>query len=113
VAPVLITTFALTERLVPAAQLTEGLSWTLSGLALGFALGSWLGGLTLDHAGTTAAYLVAWSATVWFLMWLVLGMRPLLRALEAPQAHEPAVIANPPVADHLPGPAPTPFDEAT
>ncbi len=113
VAPVLITTFALTERLVPAVQLTEGLSWTLSGLALGFAMGSWLGGLTVDHAGTTAAYLVAWSATVWFLMWLVLGMRSLLRATDAPRENDRASVANPPVADHLPGPAPTPFDEAT
>ncbi len=113
IAPVLITTFALTERLVPPAQLTEGLSWTLSGLALGFALGSWLGGLTVDHAGTTGGYLLAWSATLWFLIWLVLGMRSLLRADSVPRGDQPGQIANPAVADQVPGPAPTLFDEAT
>jgi predicted MFS family arabinose efflux permease len=113
VAPVLITTFALTERLVPPAQLTEGLSWTLSGLALGFAMGSWLGGLAVDNAGTTSGYLLAWGATLWFLLWMLLGMRPLLRAVAAPRGAERAAVANPAVADHVPGPAPTPFDEAT
>ena len=46
-------------------------------------------------------------------MWLVLGMRSLLRATDAPRENDRASVANPPVADHLPGPAPTPFDEAT
>lgn len=123
VAPVLITTFALTERLVPPDQLTEGLSWTLSGLALGFALGSWLGGVAVDHAGTTAAYLVGWSATLWFLLWLLIGMRPLMRANDAARESASAGsdvledrrghVGNPAVTEHVPGPAPLPYDEAT
>ncbi len=59
VAPMLIAAFSITERLVPSAQLTEGLTWTNSGLATGFALGTATAGIVVQSYGTTAGFAVA------------------------------------------------------
>lgn len=59
VAPMLIAAFSITERLVPPAQLTEGLTWTNSGLATGFALGTATAGVVVEAFGTTAGFAVA------------------------------------------------------
>jgi MFS family permease len=56
IAPTLICTFSLTQRLVPSKLLTEGLTWTNSGLATGFALGASLSGLLVDRVGTAYAF---------------------------------------------------------
>ncbi len=56
IAPTLICTFSLTQRLVPSKLLTEGLTWTNSGLAAGFALGASLSGLLVDRMGTAYAF---------------------------------------------------------
>lgn len=54
VAPALIGIFTLASRLVPRQHLTEGLTWTNSGLAAGFALGSSAAGVIVDTFGTRA-----------------------------------------------------------
>lgn len=54
VAPALIGIFTLASRLVPRQHLTEGLTWTNSGLAAGFALGSSATGIIVDTLGTRA-----------------------------------------------------------
>ncbi len=59
VAPTLIAAFSITERLVPAAQLTEGLTWTNSGLAVGFSAGTATAGFLVDAYGTTAGFALA------------------------------------------------------
>ncbi|GAA4867173.1 MFS transporter [Kitasatospora terrestris] len=64
ISPTLITAMALVERLVPAAKLTEGMTWTTTGLALGVALGSSAGGLVVDAAGARAGYWVALGAAL-------------------------------------------------
>ncbi|MFJ8045307.1 MFS transporter [Kitasatospora sp. NPDC096147] len=64
ISPTLITAMALVERLVPAAQLTEGMTWTTTGLALGVALGSSAGGLVVDAAGASAGYWVPVASAV-------------------------------------------------
>jgi MFS family permease len=104
VAPALIANFSLTERLVPARLLTEGLTWTNSGLALGFSAGTTLGGIVIDSRGTTWAFVLPIvSASVAFLV-AVAGQRVLLRAsLDQPQPG-PAVAWN---TDPLPGPGPS------
>lgn len=58
IAPGLITTYALTERLVPASMLTEALTWTNSGMILGYAAGTSLSGFFIDSFGTTLSYLL-------------------------------------------------------
>jgi MFS family permease len=51
IAPTLIGLFTLTRGLVPARNVTEGLTWTNSGLATGFALGSAVAGILVDAYG--------------------------------------------------------------
>lgn len=58
IAPTLITGFGLTERVVPAAALTEGLSWVGTGLSVGYASGSAAVGLVVDQAGARMGFVV-------------------------------------------------------
>lgn len=64
VAPSLITGMALTETLVPAARLTEGLSVVVAGIALGFAVGASVAGPVIDAHGASAAYGVVTMAAL-------------------------------------------------
>ncbi|MFJ1809616.1 MULTISPECIES: MFS transporter [unclassified Streptomyces] len=56
IAPTMITTMSLIEEHVPRAQLTEGMTWISTGLAVGVALGSSLAGWVIDAAGARAGY---------------------------------------------------------
>ncbi|TGZ12585.1 MFS transporter [Streptomyces sp. S816] len=56
IAPTMITTMSLIEEHVPRAQLTEGMTWVSTGLAVGVALGSSLAGSVIDAAGARAGY---------------------------------------------------------
>ncbi|MER6425454.1 MFS transporter [Streptomyces sp. NPDC001137] len=56
VAPTMITTMSLIEEHVPRAQLTEGMTWVSTGLAVGVALGSSIAGWVIDAAGARAGY---------------------------------------------------------
>jgi predicted MFS family arabinose efflux permease len=64
IAPTLITTFGLVERLVPAPSLTEGLSWPLTGLNVGYGIGSALVGGIADAHGARVAFTVTIAAGV-------------------------------------------------
>jgi MFS family permease len=56
IAPTMITTMSLIEEHVPRAQLTEGMTWVSTGLAVGVALGSSVAGWVIDTAGARAGY---------------------------------------------------------
>ena len=43
ISPTIITGFSLVERMVPAAQLNEGMAWITTSINLGVAVGSWAG----------------------------------------------------------------------
>ncbi|MFF2329100.1 MULTISPECIES: MFS transporter [unclassified Streptomyces] len=58
IAPTMVTTMALVEQHVPRTQLTEGMSWTGTGLAVGVALGSSAAGWVVDASGAGAGYAV-------------------------------------------------------
>jgi len=58
VSPVLISGTALVERIVPASQLTEGITWTSTGMALGLALATPASGVIIDAHGAHVAYLL-------------------------------------------------------
>src|SRR5690606_38654774 len=49
IAPTMITTMSLIEEHVPRAQLTEGMTWVSTGLAVGVALGSSAAGRSEEH----------------------------------------------------------------
>ncbi len=59
IAPTLISAFSLSERVVPAAALTEGLTWMTTALVVGFAGATWVSGRLVDSAGVPWAFSVA------------------------------------------------------
>lgn len=85
IAPTLIATNSLTERVVPRARLSEGMAITHTGIAAGVALGAMVAGRVVDVAGASPAYLVPFGA----------GALGALVALTAPRGTEsapPAVV---------------------
>ncbi|MFE2428667.1 MFS transporter [Streptomyces sp. NPDC059373] len=82
IAPTLATAMGLVEQLVPRAKLTEGMTWTITGLAVGVALGASLAGAVIDSAGARAAYTVPASAAALAVVVAFLGYRRLRPAAE-------------------------------
>jgi MFS family permease len=58
ISPSLISGFGLVEALVPAVILTEGLTWTTTGIGVGMAAGSVLAGPVIDAHGARSAFIV-------------------------------------------------------
>ncbi|MFJ8478282.1 MFS transporter [Kitasatospora sp. NPDC094011] len=85
ISPTLITAMALVERLVPAAQLTEGMTWTTTGLALGVAAGSSAAGWVIDASGAAAGYWVPFAAGVLGVLAALAGLGRLRAGLTAAQ----------------------------
>ncbi len=67
-APTMIVATALVERLVPEARLTEGLTWLMSGLSIGSAIGSALTGQVVDAHGAQNAFGAAIAAGIAILL---------------------------------------------
>jgi MFS family permease len=84
-APTMILVMTLIERTVPPSKLTEGMTWALTGLTVGTAIGTFSSGLAVEEYGTTGGFLVAVAAGAVALA-LVLVFTPLLgRAQEGTQ----------------------------
>jgi MFS family permease len=64
IAPTMVTAMGLVERLVPRTRLTEGITWTTTGLAVGIAVGASLAGRVIDARGASAAFVVPAAAAV-------------------------------------------------
>ncbi|GAA3376590.1 MFS transporter [Streptomyces sannanensis] len=79
IAPTMVTTMALVEQHVPRSKLTEGMTWTTTGLAVGIALGSSAAGWVVDASGAQAGYAVAAGAGVLAAVVALLGHRRLRR----------------------------------
>lgn len=107
VAPTLISVFTLTERLVPPAVLTEGLAWAVSGITVGFALGSAAAGQVVDQFGTSLGYALPTLSAAAACVIAVSGGRFLATHLApAAQALAAGSVTNTPLPDPLPGPGP-------
>jgi MFS family permease len=63
-APTMIVAMSLVEQRVPAARLTEGMTWLLAGLNIGVALGAALSGQSVDAAACAAALWLRWWRAV-------------------------------------------------
>jgi MFS family permease len=79
IAPTMVTTMALVEQHVPRSKLTEGMTWTSTGLAVGVALGSSAAGWVVDASGAEAGYLVSVVAGTLAAAVAFLGYRRLRR----------------------------------
>ncbi|MFJ9580505.1 MFS transporter [Streptomyces sp. NPDC101191] len=79
IAPTMVTTMALVEAHVPRTKLTEGMTWTGTGLAIGVALGSSAAGWVVDASGAKAAYVVPVVSGALAVVVALLGFRRLRR----------------------------------
>ncbi|WAL74178.1 MFS transporter [Kitasatospora sp. YST-16] len=94
ISPTLITSMALVERLVPAAQLTEGMTWTTTGLALGVAVGSSAAGIVVDAGGSANGYWVPVAAAALSAVAAYTGLPRLRRRLAAAQPAEAEAVRS-------------------
>ncbi|MGY4396887.1 MFS family permease [Sphingomonas sp. UYAg733] len=77
VSPTFITAFGLIERRVPAAMLTEGVTWVTTGIGIGMALGSFATGLVVDKFGAYNGFWVSVAAGTIALIIVLLGQKSL------------------------------------
>ncbi len=101
VAPALIAVFSLTERLVPPTLLTEGLTWTNSGLAVGFSAGAAVAGVVIDSHGTTWSFVLPCVCAATACVTAAIGQGALRRASEGRRQPLPVPTWN---DDPVPGP---------
>jgi MFS family permease len=106
ISPTLICTFSLTQRLVPSKLLTEGLTWTNSGLAVGFALGASISGILVDNVGTAYAFGLGSLATALALAAALLAQTRLRAAIDARREDDTLSVPVSLNQEPIPGPAP-------
>ena len=90
VSPTLIASFQLIETLVPAAQITEGLSWAVTGITFGVSISAAISGRLVDAVGTPHAYAVTAVSGVLTALVALAGASRIRRALAPPRQPEPA-----------------------
>ncbi|OLF53009.1 MFS transporter [Pseudomonas chlororaphis] len=61
-APTLIVAMALVQNIVPPARLTEGLTWLITGLSIGVAIGAASSGALVDAFGARSGFWMALAA---------------------------------------------------
>ncbi len=74
VAPTMAVGDGMVQALVPRNRLTEGMTWTRTGIDMGIASGAWLAGYLVQHHGASAGFMVTTiaataSAVVALLAW--------------------------------------------
>lgn len=77
VSPTFITAFGLIERRVPPDLLTEGVTWVMTGIGIGMALGAFLSGWVVDSFGPRSGFLVSVAAASLALLLVWLAQRTL------------------------------------
>ncbi|WP_295813429.1 MFS transporter [uncultured Nitratireductor sp.] len=77
VSPTFITAFGVIERRVSPAMLTEGITWVMTGIGIGMALGSFAAGWVVDTFGPQNGFWVSVVASFSALATVLLGQRSL------------------------------------
>lgn len=77
ISPTFITAFGLIERRVPEAMLTEGVTWVMTGIGIGMALGAFVSGWVVDSFGPANGFWVSVAATVAAVIVIALGQASL------------------------------------
>lgn len=77
ISPTFITAFGLIERRVPPEALTEGVTWVMTGIGIGMALGAFVSGLVVDAFGPRSGFWVSVVAASSALLIVTLGQRVL------------------------------------
>lgn len=84
ISPTFITAFGLIERRVPESMLTEGVTWVMTGIGIGMALGAFAAGWVVDNFGPRNGFWVSVAAGVAALATVALGQRVLAGARTEP-----------------------------
>ncbi|AYM08305.1 MFS transporter [Agrobacterium radiobacter] len=77
ISPIFITSFGLIERRVPESMLTEGVTWVMTGIGIGIALGAFLSGWVIDNFGPDNGFWVSVAASLSTVAIITLGQRSL------------------------------------
>jgi len=77
ISPTFITAFGLIERHVPEAMLNEGITWVMTGIGIGMALGSFAAGAVVDEFGARNGFWVSAAAGFIALLTVLIGQRSL------------------------------------
>ncbi|KJF72715.1 MFS transporter [Agrobacterium arsenijevicii] len=77
ISPIFITAFGLIERRVPESMLTEGVTWVMTGIGIGMALGAFISGWVVDNFGPSNGFWVSIVATLSTVTIISLGQRSL------------------------------------
>ncbi|MDF2900146.1 MAG: transporter [Phenylobacterium sp.] len=73
ISPTFITAFGLIERRVPPEALTEGVTWVMTGIGIGMALGAFVSGWVVDALGAPSGFWVSAVAATLALSIVALG----------------------------------------
>lgn len=77
ISPTFITAFGLIERRVPESMLTEGVTWVMTGIGIGMALGAFLAGWVVDSFGAQNGFWLSVAAGVAVVITIALGQKTL------------------------------------
>lgn len=77
ISPTFITAFGLIERRVPGAMLTEGVTWVMTGIGIGMALGAFLAGWVVDTFGAQNGFWVSVIAGIAAMVTVAAGQKSL------------------------------------
>jgi len=86
IAPMVIVMMGLIERLVPASRLTEGMTWAVTGVGIGLAIGSSASGWVIDTFGASDGFWVSVASGAAALTVALVGYRSLRGPVAAPTA---------------------------
>ena len=101
IAPMVIIMMGLIERLVPASQLTEGMTWGMTGVGIGLAIGSSVSGWVIDNFGAANGFWVSVASGMAALAVAVIGYR----TLNVPAAAADHPVTTPGSSAHAAGDA--------
>ncbi|ULR42778.1 MFS transporter [Rhizobium sp. K102] len=77
ISPVFITAFGLIERRVPESMLTEGVTWVMTGIGIGMALGAFVSGWVVDTYGPSNGFWVSVAASLSAVLIVGIGQQSL------------------------------------
>lgn len=83
ISPTFIMAFGLIERRVPEAMLTEGITWVMTGIGIGMALGAFVAGWVVDNYGAQNGFWVSVAAGTIAFVIVLLGQKTLAGETES------------------------------
>ncbi|MDX0455065.1 MFS transporter [Sinorhizobium medicae] len=86
ISPTFITAFGLIERRVPESMLTEGVTWVMTGIGIGMALGAFVSGWVVDNYGAQNGFWVSVAAGAATVVTVAAGQRSLAGSKAMPAA---------------------------